>query len=267
MLELSPCAGVDGRHAADLSSLAELFQAPFMPVRALPLSGPACLWRGFQCLFDRRWRGLVLAPLAINALLFGAGSVWAAGRVAAAVRWLQDALPGWLDWLAFLAWPLFGLGLLLVFVYAFTALANLIGAPFNAVLARRVTGDVAPPAGGWLREAGQAMLNELRKLRYFLLRAVPLGLLLWVPGVNLVAGPAWLLLGAWLLALEYLDYPLANRGLDFRAVRRAATAMPLRALGFGASVLLLGAVPVLNLLLMPAAVIGACLLVQGGDGT
>jgi CysZ protein len=83
--------------------------------------------------------------------------------------------------------------------------------------------------------------------------------------VNLVAAPAWLLLGAWLLALEYLDYPLGNRGLDFRAVRQAAAAMPLRALGFGGSVLVLGAVPVVNLLLMPAAVIGACLLVQGDD--
>ncbi len=233
-----------------------------MPVLISPKSGPACLWQGFRCLFDRRWRSLVLAPLAINALLFGAGSVWAAGRVAAAVRWLRDALPGWLDWLAFLAWPLFGLGLLLVFVYAFTALANLIGAPFNVVLARRVTGDVAPPAGGWLREAGQAVLSELRKLRYFLVRVVPLGLLLWVPGVNLVAGPAWLVLGAWLLALEYLDYPLGNRGLDFRVVRQTAAAMPLRALGFGGSVLLLGAVPIVNMLLMPAAVIGACLLVQ-----
>lgn len=236
-----------------------------MPILDHPLSGPACLWRGFRCLFDRRWRSLVLAPLAINALLFGAGSVWAAGRVAAAVRWLQDALPGWLDWLAFLAWPLFGLALLLVFVYAFTALANLIGAPFNVILARRVSGDVAPPAGGWLREAAQAMLSELRKLRYFLVRAVPLGLLLWVPGLNLVAGPLWLLLGAWLLALEYLDYPLGNRGLDFGAVRQTAAAMPLRALGFGGSVLLLGAVPVVNLLLMPAAVIGACLLVRDDD--
>lgn len=233
-----------------------------MPALISPKSGPACLWQGFRCLFDRRWRSLVLAPLAINALLFGAGSVWAAGRVAAVVRWLRDALPGWLDWLAFLAWPLFGLALLLVFVYAFTALANLIGAPFNVVLARRVTGDVAPPAGGWLREAGQAVLSELRKLRYFLVRVVPLGLLLWVPGVNLVAGPAWLVLGAWLLALEYLDYPLGNRGLDFRAVRRTAAAMPLRALGFGGCVLLLGAVPIVNMLLMPAAVIGACLLVQ-----
>ncbi|WP_448506320.1 sulfate transporter CysZ [Immundisolibacter sp.] len=233
-----------------------------MPLPDLPLSGPACLWRGLRALFDRRWRTLVLAPLAINALLFGAGSFWVAGRVAAAVQWLQDALPGWLDWLAFLGWPLFGLGLLLVLAYAFTTLANLIGVPFNVILVRRVTGDITSPAGGRLHEAAQAMVNEMRKLRYYLARAVPLGLLLWIPGVNLVAGPAWLLLGAWLLALEYLDYPLGNRGLDFCAVRRTAAAMPLRALGFGGSVLLLGAVPVVNLLLMPAAVIGACLLVQ-----
>jgi uncharacterized protein involved in cysteine biosynthesis len=41
--------------------------------------------------------------------------------------------------------------------------------------------------------------------------------------------------------------------------------MPLRVLGFGGSVLLLGAVPIVNLLLMPAAVIGACLLVRDDD--
>ncbi|MGK2942898.1 MAG: sulfate transporter CysZ [Immundisolibacter sp.] len=233
-----------------------------MSILRAPMSGPRCLWLGFARLFDRRWRSLVLAPLAINALLFGAGSVWAAGRVRSAVQSLQNALPGWLDWLAFLAWPLFGLVLLLVFVYAFTALANLIGAPFNAVLAARVLGEAPVSGGGWLGEATRAVANELRKLAYFLVRVVPLGLLLWVPGVNLFAGPIWVLLGAWLLALEYLDYPLANRGLDFRAVRRSAGGMPLRTLGFGGSVLLLGMLPVVNLLLMPAAVIGACLLVR-----
>jgi CysZ protein len=227
-----------------------------------PLSGVVCLWRGFANLFDRRWRGLVLAPLAINAVLFAAGGLWAARRTADAVTRWQAALPDWLGWLAYLAWPLFGVALLLVCVYGFTAVANLIAAPFNTALAARVLGE--PPAGarGVLAEALASIGNELRKLWYFLLRAVPLGVLLWVPGVNLIAAPLWLLLGAWLLALEYLDYPLAHRGCDFAAVRRLAAARRGPALGFGAAALVAGMLPGLNLLLMPAAVIGACVLVR-----
>lgn len=245
-------AGCDAGRAAGLSPFDEFFQALFIPVLALPLSGPTCLWRGFRCLFDRRWRSLVLAPPAINALLFAGGGVEAAGRVATAVRRLQGAPPGWLDWLAFLVWPLFGAGLLLVFVYAFAALANLIGAPFIAVLARCVAGNATPPAGGWLREVGQAMRSELCKLRCFLRRAVPLGLLRWVPGVNLLAA-GLSAAGGVAAGARISGYPLANCGIDFRAVRRTAAAMPLRVLGFGASALL-GAVPVVNLLPMPAAV-------------
>ena len=230
-----------------------------------PLGGAGYLGRGFRALFDRRWRRLVVMPLAINTLLFGAGGVWAAGRVAAVVRRLHESLPGWLDWLAFLTWPLFAIAFALVWVYGFTLAANVIGAPFNAVLAGRVLGEPAAHGRGVLTDALLAVGNELRKLGYFLLRAVPLWLLLWVPGVNLLAGPAWLLLGAWLLALEYLDYPLAHRGHDFGAVRRRAAAVRWPALGFGGGVLLLAMLPLVNLLLMPAAVIGACLLVRDLD--
>jgi CysZ protein len=231
------------------------------PINA-PLVGPASLLQGFRSLFDRRWRTLVLTPLAINAALFAAGGVWAARRMEDAVRWLHGALPGWLDWLAFLAWPVFAVVFLLVCVYGFTLVANVIGAPFNTVLAARVLGEPAAQGGHFAAEALTSVGNELRKLGYFLLRAVPLGIALWIPGINVIAGPLWLLLGAWTLALEYLDYPLAHRGLHFAAVRRAARQRRATTLGFGASVLAAGMVPGVNLLLMPAAVIGACLLVR-----
>jgi CysZ protein len=227
-----------------------------------PLGGPASLLLGFRSLLDRRWRALVLTPLAINAALFAAGGAWAARRMEAAVRWLHGALPGWLDWLTFLAWPLFAVVFLLACVYGFTLVANVIGAPFNTLLAARVLGEPAAQGGHFAAEALASVANELRKLGYFLLRAVPLGIALWIPGINVVAGPLWLLFCAWTLALEYLDYPLAHRGLHFAAVRRAAAERRVTALGFGASVLAAGMLPGVNLLLMPAAVIGASLLVK-----
>jgi CysZ protein len=227
-----------------------------------PLGGPAGLLLGFRRLFDRRWRALVLTPLVINAGLFAGGGWWAARRTEQVVRWLYGALPGWLDWLALLAWPLFSVVFLLVCVYGFTLVANVIGAPFNTVLAARVLGEPSAQGGNVAAGALASVGNELRKLGYFLLRAVPLGIALWIPGINVVAGPLWLLFCAWSLALEYLDYPLAHRGLHFAAVRRAAAGRRGTALGFGASVLVAGLVPGVNLLLMPAAVIGACLLVK-----
>lgn len=236
-----------------------------MTLITAPLGGPASLVQGFRSLFDRRWRTLVLTPLAINAALFAAGGVWAARRMEDAVRWLHGALPGWLDWLALLAWPLFAMLFAMVCVYGFTLVANVIGAPFNTALAARVLGEPPAQGGHFAADALAAVGNELRKLGYFLLRAVPLGIALWIPGINVIAGPLWLLLGAWTLALEYLDYPLAHRGLHFAAVRRAAAARRGQSLGFGASVLAAGLVPGLNMVLMPAAVIGACLLVRNNQ--
>ena len=69
----------------------------------------------------------------------------------------------------------------------------------------------------------------------------------WVPGVPL-------------LALEYADYPLGNRGLSFRDQRQLLRQHWPLTLGFGGMVLVLTLIPLLNFLAMPAAVIGATLM-------
>jgi CysZ protein len=86
---------------------------------------------------------------------------------------------------------------------------------------------------------------------------VPLLLLFFVPLLNLLAPPAWLLFGAWMLAMEYLDYPLGNRGLLFSEVRARATEQRSLTLGFGIGVLCLTLIPLLNFVAIPSAVAGA----------
>ena len=71
---------------------------------------------------------------------------------------------------------------------------------------------------------------------------------------------AWGLYGAWILAVEYADYPMANAGLRPRAQRARLRDERRLALGFGTGVLVLTLVPGLNLVAMPSAVIGATLL-------
>ena len=75
-----------------------------------------------------------------------------------------------------------------------------------------------------------------------------------------------------MLALEYSDYPLGNRGLSFRDQRRLLRKHWPRTLSFGGMTLLLTLIPVLNFLAMPAAVIGATLMwvremPERGDGS
>lgn len=212
-------------------------------------------------------RGFVAVPLLINTLLFGGGIWWGASQLQRLDQAVQSWLPDWLAWLHWLLWPLFILTVLVMVFYTFSLIANVIAAPFNSLLAARVErmvnpeGRVSPPPAelSW-RELLFSPLAELCKLLYFIAWAIPPLVLSFVPAVNVIAPVLWAIFTSWMLALEYADYPLGNRGLDFKAQRRLLRRYWPLALGFGGMTLLLTLVPVLNFLAMPAAVIGATLM-------
>jgi len=60
-----------------------------------------------------------------------------------------------------------------------------------------------------------------------------------------------------MMALEYVAYPMENHDQYFPEVRRWARSNKMLCLGFGIMVLLLTITPILNLVVMPAAVAGA----------
>lgn len=240
------------------------------------LAGARAALRGFALLNTPGLRRYVAVPLAINLALFGS-ALWFGAR--AVWDWsltlpqqAAAALPGWLTWLAtplqWLGWlllPLFLLSALVLMYYSFTLLANLIGAPFNSLMAlrleARLTGTApAAAARPWWQEAVRAFSAEARKLLYFLLRALPLGLLFLVPVLNLAAAPLWLLFSAWMLGLEYLDYPMGNHGILFHEQRTRLKGHRRMLLGFGLLLTAASLVPVLNFFVMPAGVAGATAL-------
>jgi CysZ protein len=106
-------------------------------------------------------------------------------------------------------------------------------------------------------EAGRAVVNTGRVLAYSLTGAAGLLILSLIPGLNLLAGPLWLAFNAWLVALEYHDFPLGARRMGFPEQRRVLGQRRALALGFGAAGVVALAIPGINLLAMPAAVIGA----------
>lgn len=231
------------------------------------LKGFDYLMEGLRLIRQPGLRRYVAVPLLVNTLLFSVLIFAAISGFEWLLDYLLGFLPEWLHWLQYLLWPLFALSTLLILSYSFTLIANLIAAPFNGVLAEAVekhlTGQPLEQTGDWralLKDIGPSLRSELYKLGYFALRALPLLLLFVIPGINLMAPLLWTLFSAWMLAVEYADYPLGNHGLKFRDQRPRLQNRRLLTLGFGLGVLGLMLIPIVNFLAMPAAVAGATAL-------
>ncbi len=231
------------------------------------LKGLGYLAEGVRLIRLPGLRRFVLVPLLVNTLLFSALMFAAVNGFEQVLDYLLGFLPEWLHWLQYLLWPLFAISVLLMLLYSFTLIANLIAAPFNGVLAEAVekhlTGQSLEQTGDWraiVKDIVPSLLSELHKLGYFALRALPLLLLFIIPGINLAAPLLWAAFSAWMLTLEYADYPLANHGLKFREQRPQLRQRRLLSLGFGTAVLGLMLIPIVNFIAMPAAVAGVTAL-------
>jgi CysZ protein len=142
--------------------------------------------------------------------------------------------------------------------FSFTVLANLIAAPFYGKLAAKTLSIVTGEAGaGEEQPLAKVMVAELKRMGYLVVRALPLLLLFIIPGINVIAPFLWALFGAWGMALEYMAYPLENEGMLFTEQKQLAKSIRLGALGFGGITMAGLTLPLLNIVVAPAAVIGA----------
>ncbi|WP_303905593.1 sulfate transporter CysZ [Thiohalomonas denitrificans] len=232
-----------------------------------PFIGASSFFRGVRLLTEPGLKRFVAIPLAINVAVFTLLLWFALDQFGVLMAYLLPQLPEWLSWLSWLLWAVFGIVALVLIFFSFSIIANLIAAPFNGFLAeaveRHLTGRPANSGGGLtaaLKAAPGAVIDELGKLLYFARWAVPMLLLFLIPGINLIAPFAWMAFSAWMLAVEYSDYPLGNHGLKAREQRQRLGAHRPMALGFGSVVLVATMIPIVNFLVMPAAVAGATVL-------
>ena len=232
-----------------------------------PVLGASYLFRGFSLLWQPRIRRFVLIPLGINIVLFAVllylmflGFDWMSAQ-------LENWLPDWLGWLSFALWPIYVVSALLIPVFGFVLIGNLISSPFNSLLAEAVEGHlggaVTQTTFSWealFAELGRSIRLESHKLAYTLVRLLPILVLLWIPGINIIGSVLWVLFGAWLMVIQYADYPMANHSLSFPEQRGLLAQRPLLSLGFGGMIMLAMMVPIVNFVVMPASVAGATAL-------
>ena len=225
------------------------------------ISGFFLPFQGLRLITRPGLRRYVAVPLLLNLVIF-AGLAYLAG--AYFDEFMDTWLPSdsWLEFLRWLLWILFAATYALALLYGFTLVANLIASPFNAMLAARVeeklTGErPADSDESLLKAIAPAIAGELGKIVYFLTRALPLLLLFFIPGLNILVSVAWVVFGFWFLAIEYADYPMGNHGLRPREQRRHLRSRRVKSLLFGAGVTVMMLIPFLQFAAMPAAVAGA----------
>ena len=229
-----------------------------------PVSGAGYLIQGIRLINRPGLRRFVLVPLLINIAVFSAAIWCGVVQFEGFLTWMDSKVPAWLSWLEWLLWPLFVLALLIVVFYTFSLVANLIAAPFNGLLAEKVelhlTGRPLSEGGGIKQvmiELVPSLVDELRKVLYTLVWAIPFVIFFFIPGINVAAPVLWFLYTAWMLVVEYADYPMGNHGLKFREMRARLRQRRVLSLGFGAATAGLTMIPVVNFIVMPSAVAGA----------
>ncbi|MFT0212336.1 sulfate transporter CysZ [Pseudomonas sp. F1_0610] len=236
-------------------------------MQAKVLTGPQYLQEGFNIIRQPGMRRFVIAPILINLLVFAGLIYYSITRVHGWIDSMISWLPDWLSWLQFILWILVVALMVLIFLFTFTMLCSIIAAPFYGLLAEKVEvyvrgEDHFPPFswGEFSAMIPRTIGREMRKLGYFLPRALGLLVLSFIPGVNIVAAPLWLLFNIWSMAIQYIDYPADNNKVSWPEMLNWLQTKRMTSLSFGGITYLLLMVPILNLIVMPAAVAGGTVL-------
>ena len=225
-----------------------------------PMLAAGYLIRGFKLLGSPGFRQFILIPILINGVLYSAALMLGYYYVA---ELINQFIPGWLQWLRWLLWPLFFISFFIIGFFTFTLLANLLASPFYGRLSAKTLAIITGQAIVVNEQpVTQVMFAELKRAAYFATRALPLLLLSVIPGINVLAPVLWALFGAWGMALEYMAYPLENKGLLFSEQKQLLKSIRTGALSFGGLAAAGLSIPLLNIVVAPAAVIGATIYLQ-----
>jgi CysZ protein len=230
------------------------------------VKGFTYLVQGAKLLTQPGLRLFVLLPLLVNIIMLGVGLGLLISFVGGWMGQFVDWLPEWLSGITWFLWALFALLFGMAVFFGFNLLANFVAAPFNGLLAEKVqlhlTGqDIGEASfGSIMASIPRSIGREISKLTYYLPRILLLLVLTLIPGINVIAPWLWVLFGAWMMVIQYVDYPMDNNGKSFRKMKRSLSEQRLLHLGFGAGVSVLLMVPIVNFFVMPIAVAGATAL-------
>lgn len=227
--------------------------------------GASYFFQGFELIRTKGIKRFVLVPLIINLLLFSTAFYFLLDYIQFSINYVINLIPDWLGWLKdgllYLLWPIAIISVLLVFALIFGTLANWIAAPFNGLLSEKVERYLSNQSLGdeglldIVKDIPRTLGREMSKLGYFIPRAIGFLLLFFL--LPVIGQVLWFLFTAWMMAIQYVDYPFDNRKSTFVSTRDALRQDKSKAFSFGIMVNVFSFIPVLNFVVMPVAICGA----------
>ncbi|MBN6078574.1 sulfate transporter CysZ [Aggregatibacter actinomycetemcomitans] len=219
---------------------------------------------GWHLVLQKGLRRFVIMPILLNVLLLG-GLFWLfVNQIGGYIDGIMSYIPDWLSWLSGVLLLLSILMILVLFYFIFTTLSGFIAAPFNGLLAEKVekmlTGENLQDMSLWdfMKDVPRMLAREWQKLVYSLPKIIALFLLGFLPLLGQTVIPVvTFLFTAWMMAIQYCDYPFDNHKIPFGMMKNELAIKRNVTMTFGSLVTLCTFVPVVNLVIIPVAVCGA----------
>ncbi|GEA13255.1 sulfate transporter CysZ [Alteromonas sp. KUL49] len=228
-------------------------------------SGIYYFTEGFTLIRTKGLKRFVFVPLAINLVLFAAAFYLLFGQISAGIEYLVGFVPDWLGGLKtvllYFLWPLAVISVLLMFALIFGTLANWIAAPFNGILSEKVerhlTGQSLGDDGlmSLIKDVPRMLKRELAKFIWYLPRAILFLLMFFF--LPVIGQVIWFLFSAWMMSIQYCDYPYDNHKVDFKKMRTHLATRKGLVMPFGIMVNIFSLIPIVNFIVMPVAICGA----------
>ncbi len=218
---------------------------------------------GFKLLLTPGLKRYIIIPMVFSCVLFTGLFYLSYHYLIPYASHYVDKLPSWLSFLSSVLMLVFIIMFVLLFLTMFTVIFNVIAAPFNGLLAEKAQkilyGKSVPSVNFPVMAIG-AFKRQGQFLWYFVPRFLGMCLLFFVPFIQPLMPFIWFFFTAWMLSMQFQDVSLDNNLVSFYEMRQIVKTNKMRSLGFGSLINLASFIPFLNILTMPAAVIGSTII-------
>ena len=225
--------------------------------------GMLYLLKGVNALFTKGLKRFILLPLLFNFILFS-------GLFYVIYHYLFpysveaiNQLPAWLHFLQSIFFIIFFISFFLLSLSVFTVIFSVIAAPFYGLLAEKAQALLfksTTPAVSFATVAWRSIKRQGQFLLYYFPRFFGMCVLFFVPFIQPIYPFLWFAFNAWMLSIQCQDFVMDNNLIDFKPMKDKLQQKKWVTLGFGSMINFGCAIPILNILTIPAAVIGSVIL-------
>ena len=237
------------------------------------LKGVAAPFQALPLLFKPGIRTYAFLPLCLTILVLSSASYFLSSTIDSTFSMVAPNWPGWMS--SVISWAISSLISIWVSFFLL-GFINFLSCPFNSLLSSKVLVYLSKSSERMnntttllidVKESVSALKAEVRKVFYYVKFAAIILLLSLIPGINIFSPLLWVVFGAWMLTIEYLDYPFSNDHVIFPESLKTMADQKATCLGFGLAITAIALIPVLNWLTVAIGVVGATALYRNNFNT